>query len=189
MEQRENNQPEKRAEKVVTSVARVKNKSAMRKFADVFIAEDVANVKRYILLDVIVPAVKKAISDTVDMILYPGGGGRRREGRSNASYVDYSKYARRDDDRDRDHRRSRNSYGFREVILDSRGEAEKVLRGMDDIMDMYQMVRVADMYDLAGISPDYTDHDYGWTNIQNAKIVRLSNGSYTIEMPRAIPIK
>lgn len=57
--------PEKRVEKVISGTVKPKKKSEMQKFADVFISEDVNNVKSYIVMDVLVPAIKKAISDIV----------------------------------------------------------------------------------------------------------------------------
>ena len=74
--------PEKRVEKVISGTVKPKKKSEMQKFADVFISEDVNNVKSYIVMDVLVPAIKKAISDIVtngiDMILYGEAGSRKR---------------------------------------------------------------------------------------------------------------
>ena len=55
-------------------------------------------------------------------------------------------------------------------------------------MDEYNIVRVADLYDLVGVTGNFTDNNYGWTNIRNAKIVRVHDG-YKIDMPRALPIK
>ena len=72
-------------------------------------------------------------------------------------------------------------------MLNSRGEAEDVLMRMDELMETYGLVRVADLYDLVGITGNYTDNKYGWTNIRNAEIVRVNNG-YMIRMPRAVPI-
>ena len=70
---------EKRAEKVISGTAKTK-KNEMRKLTDIFISEDVANVKNYILMDVLVPSIKKAIYDIVvnslDMSLFGGRGGR-----------------------------------------------------------------------------------------------------------------
>ena len=54
-------------------------------------------------------------------------------------------------------------------------------------MDTYGLVRVADLKDLVGISDNYTDNKYGWTNIRNAEIVRVRDG-YMIKMPKAVPI-
>ena len=80
---RQEQQSEKKVEAVITGAAKIRKKGEMQKFADVFIAEDANNVKSYILMEVIVPAVKKAISDIVttgiDMILY--GEARKTERR------------------------------------------------------------------------------------------------------------
>ena len=54
-------------------------------------------------------------------------------------------------------------------------------------MDTYGLVRVADLYDLVGITGNYTDNKYGWTNITRAEIVRTRDG-FMIKMPRAVPI-
>ena len=185
------NLSEKKVEKVVRGKVKVKNKSEMHKFKDIFISEDAANVKSYILLDVLVPAVKKAIKDIVtdgiEIILY-GESGRRRNGSStNASYVSYNRFAdRRDDDRYND-RQARVGYSYKNITLETRGEAEEVLSRMDELIDTYGVVSVADLYDLVGITGNYTDNKYGWTNIRNAKPVRVGDG-FMLELPKALPI-
>lgn len=179
---------EKRAEKVVTGKVKTKP-NAKRKLTDVFISEDVANVKNYILMDVIVPAVKKAIYDlivgTLDISLYGGRGSGKRPSVDKISYRDYNSMSRQDT---RDVPRSHSVYSYDDIIFSSRGEAEAVLSRMDEIMDEYRMVRVADMYELAGVSGDYTDNKYGWTNIRDAKISKVYDG-YKIDMPRAIALR
>lgn len=72
--------------------------------------------------------------------------------------------------------------------LKTRGEAEEVLSQMEAMLDRYKLVRVADLYDMAGITHDYTDNDYGWTNLRSADIVRTRDGWYMIRLPRAVPI-
>lgn len=51
---------EKKVDKVVTGNVKRKKKSEVSKFKDVFISEDVSNVKSYIFLDVLVPADQKS---------------------------------------------------------------------------------------------------------------------------------
>lgn len=179
----------KKVEKVVHGRVRTKPKSGVSKITDVFISEDAANVKSYIVMDVLVPAVKKAISDIVrdgiDMILYGESRGRRSS--SASGYVSYRDYSRSDDrDRFRDSR-SRSSYAHDDIILDSRGEAEEVLTRMDELIDTYGNVSVADLYDLVGKSSEYTDNKYGWTNIRNAEPIRVRDG-YMLRLPKALPI-
>lgn len=179
-----------RQQKIVNGQVKVRKKSGLTKFSDVFISEDAANVKSYILSDVLIPAVKKLISDIVkdgvEMFLYGGTGNRSGSKRYRGDYVSYNKYA--DDPRDRKTTsRSRTPYSYDDIVLETRGEAEAVLNQLDNILDEYKMVRVADLYDLVGISGRYTDNDYGWTNLRNAEVVRLRDGGYTIRLPRAIP--
>lgn len=182
----------KKLDKVVTNDVKVKKKSGVHKFTDVFISEDVHNVKSYILMDVLVPAIKKAVSDIVtngiDMILYGGNGGPKK--RTNAGYVSYNRYSDRDyrrDDRSYSTTTTRTGYSYEDIVIPTRGEAEEVLSRMDDIISTYGIVSVADFYDLVGVTCNYTDNKYGWTNIRNAEVVRLRDG-YMIKLPKALPI-
>ncbi len=182
---------EKRAEKVVHGKVKTK-KNEMRKLTDIFISEDVANVKNYILLDVLVPSIKKAIYDIVvnslDMSLFGGrGNGGRRSTADKVSYRDYGSASRRDE-RTYGGSRTTSGYSYDDIVLETRGEAEAVLSRMDEIMEEYEIVRVADLYDLVGVTGEHTDNKYGWTNIRNAKIERVRDG-YKIVMPRALPIR
>ena len=177
---------------VVKGNVKTRKKNEISKFADIFVSEDVSNVKNYIFTDIVVPAIKNIISDTVtnsiDMILY-GESGRRGRGSSssrfsyNASYRNY--YDQRDPrDRDRGYSSPRTSYNYNEIILNSYGEAEDVLDQMGEILKEYGMVRVADLYELVGITGSYTDNAYGWKDMRNARSERVRGGGYLIKLPR-----
>lgn len=180
---------QKRTEKVVTGVVKKKKRGIFSKLSGEFISEDAKNVKSYVFGEVLIPAIKKAISDIVtdgiDIILY--GESRRGGKRSTADRVSYRSYYDRDSRRDSRTPISYNSYSYDDIILSTRGEAEDVLSRMDELIDSYGLVRVADLYDLVGITGNFTDNKYGWTNIRNAEIIRVRDG-YMIKMPRAIPI-
>ena len=183
----------KKVEKVVSGGVKTKKKSEIHKFTDIFLAEDISSVKAFIVSDVLVPAVKKLVTDIVkdgiDTLFYGGTNSRDRVGSNTfrAPYVSYNKMSDRRDERSYASR-SRNGYNYDDVILKNRGDAEVVLRQLDDLMEQYRVVRVADLYDLVGIQHNYTDNNYGWTNIRNASIERLRDGDYMIKMPRAIPL-
>lgn len=187
---KEEKKSEKKVEKVVNGKVKVKKKNEFSKIKDVFISEDVANVKSYIFMDVLVPAMKKAISDIVtdgiSMILY-GDSGRGKK-RSDTYYVSYDKkYNDRRDDRRYDRDRVRNRYNLDDIVLETRGEAEEVLTRMDELISAYGIASVADLYDLVGINCDYTDNKYGWTNLRNAEAIRVRDG-YVLKLPKALPI-
>lgn len=181
----------KRVNKVVQGKVKTK-KNEVRRFKDIFISEDAANVKSYILMDVLVPAVKKAISDIVtngiDMVLYGGKGSPNRKSiSSKVSYSDY--YANRNGgDRFRPSQAQVGPrYNYEDIILEYRGEAEEVLDRLNECIEIYKVARVADLYDLVGKTGTYTDNNYGWTNLSAAKVVRVNDG-YWLDMPKAKPI-
>ena len=185
-------QKKKQITKVTKGTVRTKKKNEMSKLGNIFISEDASKVKSYILMDVLVPTIKKAVSDIVkngvDMILYgETGQNKKRTYASTVSYRDYydngSRSVSRFDDPPR--ARTRAGYNFDDIILETRGEAEEVLSSMDELIETYGSVSVADMYDLVGISCEYTDNKYGWKNIRSAEPVRVRDG-YMLKLPRAL---
>lgn len=172
-----------KVEKVVDGKVRLKKKSGVRKFTDVFIADDISSVKEYLVMDVLIPNVKKAISDCVETLLYGESGRGKKSASVKTPYRSYY---------EKTNERARTSYGrlgyeVKEIVFENRGDAEKVLIQMDDILETYPMVSVADLYDLVGITGKYTDCNYGWTDIHSASVVRTDDG-YLIKLPRPLPL-
>lgn len=182
---------EKKVEAVITGTAKTRKKGEMQKFADVFIAEDANNVKSYILMEVIIPAVKKAISDIVttgiDMILYGEAGRSKRNG--STPKVSYRQYYNQSSDTVRaGSASSRCSIDYDDILFDTRGDAETVLDAMQDIIGQYGTVSIADFYELAHVSNDnFTLNRYGWANLNGAQAVRVRDG-YILKLPRAVPL-
>ncbi len=134
-----------------------------------------------------VPAIKKAISDIVtngiDMILYGETG--KTKSNTAASKVSYRSYY--DNRRDYSAARIKTGYNYDDIILDNRGEAEEVLSRMDELISTYGLVSVADLYDLVGVTGNYTDNKYGWTDIRSASVIRVRDG-YILKLPKALPL-
>lgn len=189
-EEKKHEVKEKRVEKVVKGKAKTK-KNEVRRITDLFISEDAGNVKSYIFMDVLVPAIKKAVSDIVtdgiSMILYGDTGGRKSSSRS-SSKVSYRSYYddRRDGRRDSESR-TRTRFDYDDIVFETRGEAELVREQMVEMIDRYGFVTVADMYDMADLTSPYTSNKYGWTNIRSAEAVRIRDG-YILKLPKAMPI-
>lgn len=180
----------KKVEKVVQGTVKTKKKSEIAK---AFVAEDIRNVGSYIVMDVLIPAAKKALSDIVangiDMLLY-GESGRRGKSSSSTSYVSYRDYSNRDRDRRYgDASRTRSGYSYDDVILETRAEANEVLDRMNEIIDSYGQVSVGDLYDLVGITGNYTDNNYGWTDLRSAEPIMARGGGWMIRLPKALPLK
>lgn len=189
----------RKLQKVVKGNVRTKKKSEASKFMQTFISEDVHTVKSYIINEIIIPTAKETLADVVrnsiEMILWgssSSGRSRSRSRRTSDSRVSYQRYYdddRRDRERDRERysTRVRSGYSFDDLIFDTRGEAENVLIAMEQEIDSYGIVSVADLYELVGITGNYTDNKYGWTDLRTADVVRCRDG-YTLKLPRALPI-
>lgn len=70
-----------------------------------------------------------------------------------------------------------------EIVFMTRVEAEEVLTQMFDILDRFEAVKVADLWELVGQSSNYTDNRYGWTDLQGTNVMR-TRGGYLIDLPR-----
>lgn len=181
---------QKKVEKVVSEKVKVKNKGVGRKLADIFLSEDAANVKSYIFTDVIVPAVKDTVVDIVksaiEMMFY--GETRQSSGKTGGgSYVSYSNYY---NPSSRNHpvdtvNRNRSYGDRREFIFSSRGEAEKVLDVLTEIVAEYQAASVADLCSLVGVTGEWTDNKWGWVDLSGASVKRI-HGGYILDLPKPI---
>lgn len=177
--------PERRAEKVVTGSVKQRKKSGLSKAGSIFMPGDVDSVKSYIFLEVLVPSIKRAISDIVcngiNMLL-----GEPTRGKSGApgAKVAYRQYYPQEDRRDYARPRAQAQYSYDDIIFDNRGDAEEVLYRMEELLQRFDVVSVADLFDMAGISCNYTDNKYGWTDLRSAHVERVRDG-YIINLPRA----
>jgi hypothetical protein len=179
-----------KVEKVISGTAVTKKKSDINKFADNFLSEDVSNVKNYIIMDVLIPAAKKAVSDIITngiaMLLYGGRGNNRSSTQgSKVSYVNY--YNRENGRGSVVPERAARGYSYDDIILPTRGDAEEVLSQMCELTSLYGSVSVADLYDLVGVTGNYTDNKYGWTDVSHVRPVLVRDG-YLLKLPKALPL-
>lgn len=179
----------KKIEKVVSGNVKSKKKGELHKFTDVFISEDASNVKSYIFMDVLIPAIKKALYDIVtgglEMSLYGGTNKNRNPG---SPKVPYRNYYRASDEIERSERLIPKSvYDYDDIFFDNRGDAERVLMELCKQISDYGTVSVADFYEFVGITGNHTDYKYGWSNLHNARVVHTRSG-YIINLPKALPL-
>lgn len=182
---------EKKVEKVISGTAKRKPDAA-RKFTSLFAPGDMSSIKEYIVMDIVVPAIKKMVSEIIrngtDMLMY-GESGRGKNYNGNSDKVSYrSYYSSNDSNRNNSSNRTRSVFDYDNIVIPTRQEAEEVIRRMDEIIEIYQMVSVADLYDLCGVTDhNYMNAKYGWMNIRTAEAVRVRDG-YILKLPRAMPL-
>lgn len=108
----------------------------------------------------------------------------RRSGGSKVR-TSYSKYYSNDSAKTTNRRAG---FSFENVVFDDRDEARSVLNCLDEAIETYGTISVADLYDLSGITPESSYYNYGWDDIREARVLPCSGG-YKIQFPRVIPLR
>ena len=178
-----------KVEKVVKGVVTTKKKNGL---LGNLLSGDIFEIQEYVLQDVLIPAVKNTIEDIITnsvSMLLNNGETRKGSKRSTASRVSYRSYYEREEN-DRGRRSggsSSNDYSYDNITVETRAEADDVINRLDELIDVYGMASIGDLYDLIGISGQYTDNKYGWTDVRTATHVRV-RGGYRLKLPRAKPL-
>lgn len=185
--QREEAAEAKEVKKVITGPAKTK-KNDIRKFTNTFISEDINNVKNYVISDVLVPTIKKAIVDIVtngvNMIFW----GSAPSSKSGGTKISYSKfYDQKGSSAPWNETKTTTRFDYDDIVYATRGDAEATLVQMGEMIETYGVVTVADMYDMAQLTQPYTSNRYGWTSVARAEVKRIPEG-YIIKMPKAMVI-
>lgn len=194
----------KQITRVVSGETKRRKKPLGRRFSDTFFGgSSPRDIWAYVLLDVLVPAGRDMVADAgreaLERAIYgdshtPSRRNRSRKSRDDSPFgrVRYDKMSSssRDRDRERDRgfsRRARMNHDFDEIILDSRHEATEVLSQMYELLDKYESVSVADLYTMVNVTPEYTDHKFGWTLLSDTGVTRVRDG-YLLDLPRPEPL-
>ena len=185
--------PEKKpAEKVISGKAVAKPKGKLAKLAGSFFAEDFKKVKEYILKDVILPTIKDTIWTTIargsERMLYGESGHAPKN--SKLGHINYGGMFKQMTQPSENSRNTNSQYNVDNIILEDRGDAERVLDAMKAYIAEYGYVSVADLYQFIG-EPigEYTTTQWGWRSLNTAGIMRTSNGGYKLDLPKVVPLK
>lgn len=187
------NKPEAPKEKVVESVINgdefvSRRRSLGKKIIDVLFNGDIQDVKSYVVNDVFIPAVKETIFEMVnkglDMVLF-GGSSRSASKQNNQTYISYNNYSKRTapETRQRSVRRVEERSDEEELIFRERGPAELVLEKIFAIFEEYHIVTKADLNDILNRSGNFTDNNWGWTDLNGASVERV-RGGYLLNLPK-----
>lgn len=178
---------------VVSKDAVVTTKKPLsQKFAETFIAEDVGNVKTWLITDVLIPGVKNTILDILNMMFFGGGSSYRRgngsyynyANKSNVSYGHYQYGNIRPASSPVSEPMDNGKVDYRHIVLRTLQDANAVVEEMYYRIDKYNQVSIAELLDLVNETGKYTDNNWGWDN-KNDIGVRRINGGYLIDVAEA----
>lgn len=188
----EKNEESKNLKPVVTGTAKVKKESAAKKVANTFLAESAENVGKYMLHDVVIPAVVDTVVDALTSgisMLFKGSPSSYKARKDSNGRVNYTSYSRSSNEPSKGLREAlsydRDRYGLLDIHFASRGDALEVRDCLIEVMDKYKVVSVSDYYELSGALDEirYTDRKYGWYELGSLDISRDREG-FKIRLPR-----
>jgi hypothetical protein len=190
-----------RVEQVTSATADRRKRGLGRKFKETFIGGSARMAFEYMVVDVVIPAIQDTMIDAfqggIERLIK--GEGRSRRGVpsafSNAGHVDYrgmgmnraTTQSRPSSSRMLS-RQSRTRHDFDELVIPTRAEAEEVVDQLFDMLSRFEVVTVADLYEMTGIQSSHTDVKWGWTSLRGAKVQRLRNGGYLLNLPEPEPL-
>ena len=181
---------EKKVEKVIDGDEFVTRRRPLgKKMSDIFLNGDIDDVKSYLINDVLIPSIKETIFDLVnkglDMLLFNSTSGRSSS-KSNQTYISYNTYSNKDYRHASDRSNTRKDsvrVDDEELIFRERGPAEMVLERMWSIFREYHIVTKADLNDLLNRTGNFTDNNWGLTDMSGACVERV-RGGYLLKLPR-----
>lgn len=195
--------PPKKIERVVVTDVIIQKPGIGRKFRNLFLEADIKSAARYVVADVLIPAARNLVVDAttkgMERLVYGDRAIRRRNYGSHESRISYNSIP---SSRDRGYggsplrdAHSRNAppvlpeprgrtLQSRDLVFSSREEADLVLEKMNDVIDQYEVVSMADLNDLVGIPSSHTDNKWGWSNLKDVKIHQVREG-FLIDFPPA----
>lgn len=197
--------PKPRVAPLIEEGAATKRKPALgRKMASTFFGADAKTAGAVVFAELVVPMIRNLLSETgttffqtmvhgVDGTSYYG----RQTGRSAATgrqkvvyggnVVNAPAHPAMQNDKRRLNAKAKGLHDFSEIVVDDRGKAIDILESLRELIDMYEVAKVADFYQLCNISEDYTDHNWGWTDLRDAGVVRDRHG-FRIVLPKPIKL-
>lgn len=171
----------------------VRKKTGLLKFADLFLTKDIADMRAYIVDEVVKPTIRNTISDTIGGVLnivqdsintalYGEAGARVNKKRSSSpSYlVPYDRISSRTNKRESN---VDDPFHIDDLVFTTRGDAELVLREMQSDIHNFGSVNVTTLFDLADQDAPYTGHKYGWRNLNGVRVRSVRDG-YILDLPR-----
>lgn len=192
-------QEPKKVEKVVVGEVIMRKKPVGRRVLDTLFGGDPHGVLGFVMMEVIVPAVRAVVVDAfqsgVERMVYGETQSPSRRGpfRSttgpSSSYVRYDRYSSaqqpnrftREEPRE-PYRRPRPSHDTDEMLFQTYAEAQEVLTRMWDLLAEYEQVTVSDLMSMVDITGNYTDETRGWTDLRGSKVVKV-RGGYILDLP------
>jgi len=208
-------QEEKKIDKVIVGTVTERKVPLGRRMTHAFFGGTAKSAGSYVIEGVMLPTIKDMVADMVSqgverMLFGEIRSSQRRTYRYSGPATSGSNYSYggryngpannspagqpsgawpgQPDPRQQLSPQARATHNFSEWRMDSRPEAEAVLDGLYAILSQYKVASVSDYYQLLGLTPQYTDQNYGWYDLSGSDIERVPHG-YVLHLPKPTNLK
>ena len=189
---------------VATSDAVVRKPSAGRRILIAFKGDDPKDVVIYLLSDIVIPGLKSTLVETLQQGVtrlingsefVPTGVPMRTVQSLAARFIPYNQVSQKPAFVQNPYHQTTSQkqpltkpHDYREILFPDRGTAEFALGTLRHLIDEYDYVSVSDLYKTVDMSSAFTDENYGWNDLTEAGIRRVSGG-YVLVLPTPISLK
>lgn len=186
--------PKKDLDKVISGEVVTKPKSISSRFRTIFLGGDFTTARQYVISEVALPALRnlvvEVISKGADRLIY-GDSVRRRGPTGYAPRVQYNNPLYRQGgplartgppNQNPVDRWRQGAKAFDDIIVSTKEDAEVLVERLIDIVDMYEVVSVADLNELVGLPSSHIDNKWGWTNLSSIETRQVREG-YRVVFP------
>ena len=184
---------DKRPIETIDGLVNEKDKPLWRRIYDLIFAENLEDVKRSVLKDIVGPYIKDFFYDvftgSIERSIY--GSSRSnysvrnsasraplRPGASRASYESYYK----------NRSTQTNDELYEPVVMESRAKAEKLIDILRARIGQYGNTTINELNDCLKRIGKFTDEYYGWNDLSSASIRKISLNEYEVILPEPIQL-
>jgi len=198
-------EPREAVQRVVQGEVVVRKKPRLKRLTGAFFANRADVVAEMVTKDVLLPSFRNLLADSaysfIDRMIFADGRGRASSrnfvqgvvtsigsyGLQQPPQTNYAGIGRGAPQHQQPalSHTARARHDFREVVIPTRLEAEAVLDALFNRIAMYNAVTVADFLELCGVTAEWTDDKYGWSDIRGTGILRVGPG-FVIDLPAPV---
>lgn len=162
-------------------------KSKWTKILESMIDEDLPSLKKYVIMNVILPRIGKMLMDIFN--IGSNGGSTTPIGTGNTNYNAISSEVRvigssTNTQAFKDQDISRQRYRFKLLGYSTEKEANDVLEQLRDDIRLYGRASLLSYYEYSDVSTEHTEANWGWKDLSTALVTwDVMSNSWVIRMP------
>ena len=175
---------------------KMRKKNPIKRFMDIFSMTDSAEVKAYVVNDVLIPLVKNGLYELISSALQMKFFGQvKPAGTTSASnalgsrikYDGYFISSAQDRPKPKTEH-SRSVYAYENIGFTDQKKAVMILDQMLEWGRTYGVVPVSKFYELVGETINDVDWTFGWTDLRKAQVIGDQISGYFLSLPKAKPL-